>query len=223
MAWVHGCVRPVDQAAICGGILRLKLSGNLKCNVYLFVAIFFWGILMEAAVYNKYAWFHSQLWLCWAYIKNFLWWLEDIFCSQWLFKHQSEESLERPRVEAIWEVPSHSFLWPPLLTIVNRSSFASKEGGWGRPRLVWADKGWNQDQSRMVKTKVQGSHFSGRLSFEERSKAKDVMHQENSRYMHAWCKHQCQMIRGYFNTWKDENKDETFYCDSQFHYPAFGA
>ena len=140
MAWVHGCVRPVDQAAICGGILRLKLSGNLKCNVYLFVAIFFWGILMEAAVYNKYAWFHSQLWLCWAYIKNFLWWLEDIFCSQWLFKHQSEESLERPRVEAIWEVPSHSFLWPPLLTIVNRSSFASKEGGWGRPRLVWADK-----------------------------------------------------------------------------------
>ena len=45
MAWVHGCVRPVDQAAICRGILRLKLSGNLKCNVYLFVTIFvgvFW-------------------------------------------------------------------------------------------------------------------------------------------------------------------------------------
>ena len=102
-----------------------------------------WGILiveMKVAVYNKYAWFLSQLWRCWTYVKNFLWWLKDIFCSQWLFNHQSEESLERPRVEAIWEVPSHSFLWPPLLTIVNRSSFSSKEGGWGRPRLVWADK-----------------------------------------------------------------------------------
>ena len=40
----------------------------VSCNICLCILI----VEMKVAVYNKYAWFLSQLWRCWAYVKNFL-------------------------------------------------------------------------------------------------------------------------------------------------------